>query len=761
MMSNSSPEVVEPEDRSTGVGPGAVVPGGLAAAPAAGVALAVAAYLAVFVSVTDIVGGTTRMVVAVLIAVGAGVALARVLQARAAILASVVMLVIGFIGYYAAVPKSQRALLSVSGFAFDTFSMLTGLSVLRLVQADIWVLVVAPIPTFLAAYLTARGRYTGAVTVCAGVLGFFVLTGDAGTTATLLGVVGIAGSVGLDTISVPSGATTQLNTLTIIITLMLITSATLTLIPSGAAEPWTGGPTNPSVESSVVGSEESLEVVGAVQLDPAVRFVVQSDVESKWHVSSFDRYTGDGWVRTGDNSRYDGPLAGSTGDGREITQVVTAQTDIEAFPAAWAPVAVTGAGASTAQVSARGGIQPSATIREGESFTVTSESPQASDSELRAAGDSYPAEIETTHTQLPESTSDRVGEVTADIVETADTDNPYDTALAVERYLEETKTYSLQVQRPDGDIAGSFLTQMDAGYCVYFATTMVAMLRTQGIPAKFVTGYTSGEQVSENEYVVRGQNAHAWVMVYFPEYGWIEFDPTPATDRQEARDVRLADARQTDRIDVDTEQTNSEPQDTAGGDSSETNQQTSESEQSSGDTENPVNVSPGAPNDVINPELREGELPSGPRGGVSGADTRQILGIPVPDRQTVGYAVLVMVGLLTGAHRSGLTSRAYRAVWLHTPRRRRDPVSDTEKAFARLEFVLERRYRPRHSTETTREYLAALESHDIDERVYTVADIYERAVYRGSVSRREANEAISLVRRLLLESIPIIRRFVA
>ncbi len=760
-MSNSTLGVADSDSRPDGVGPGNFVPAGLARPPAAGVAVAVAAYLTVFFSITNIVGGTDRVVAAVVIAASVGVVLARVLRVRAAALVSAGGLLTGLSGYYVTVPESQRALLSVSGFAFDVFSMLTGLSALRLAQADVWVLAVAPVPTFLTAYLVARGRYPAAATVCAAILGFFILTGDAGTVATLAGVLGIVIAVGLDTISVPAGLATQLDTLTVIIALMLLTSATLTVVPGGAAQPWTGGTNNPSVETSVVGGEESLEVVGAVRLDPAVRFTVQSQVESNWHVSSYDRYTGDGWVRSGELTTFDTELRGPPGASRSVEQIVTAKTDIQSFPAAWAPVAVSGAGAPSAQVTARGGIEPSATIRSGESFTVRSEIPQASAAELRAAGDSYPAGLVETYTQLPETTPDSVGNVSAQVIGEADTDTAHEAALAIERYLRQSKEYSLQVQRPDGDIAGSFLTNMDAGYCVYFATTMVAMLRSQGIPSKFVTGYTAGEETENGEYVVRGQNAHAWVMVYFPDHGWVEFDPTPSSDRDDARDVRLADARQTDREDVDTEQSSPDSGDDTQAETTQESQDASDSASGSADIENPADTSPSGSGAVVSRGLR-GELDRGvPEAAISQQETNRVFGIAVPDRQTVGYALLVLFGVLSGAHRVGVTSRAYQAVWLYAPRRRHDPVGDTERAFARLEFLLEQRYRPRRSTETTREYIAALQLYGVDERVLTVAAIHERALYGGGVTRAEATEAVAIVRRLLLESIPGIRRLIS
>ncbi len=65
------------------------------------------------------------------------------------------------------------------------------------------------------------------------------------------------------------------------------------------------------------------------------------------------------------------------------------------------------------------------------------------------------------------------------------------------------------------------------GYCEYFATTMVMMLRTQQIPARYVLGYLPGRATDAGVFQVESAAAHAWVEVYFPNYGWVRFDPTP------------------------------------------------------------------------------------------------------------------------------------------------------------------------------------------------------------------------------------------
>lgn len=83
---------------------------------------------------------------------------------------------------------------------------------------------------------------------------------------------------------------------------------------------------------------------------------------------------------------------------------------------------------------------------------------------------------------------------------------------------------SLQSAHPLDD----FLLTRKTGYCEHYATAMVVLLRTVGIPARLVTGFLATEW---NEfggyYTVRQRDAHAWVEVYFPQSGWITIDPTP------------------------------------------------------------------------------------------------------------------------------------------------------------------------------------------------------------------------------------------
>jgi hypothetical protein len=113
---------------------------------------------------------------------------------------------------------------------------------------------------------------------------------------------------------------------------------------------------------------------------------------------------------------------------------------------------------------------------------------------------------------------------------TAGANNAYDKALRIQEYLRTTYPYKLDVPQaaPDQDVTDYFLFEAPGGFCSYFATAMVVMARAVDVPARVVTGYATGQYNDENRlYEVTADLSHAWVEVYFPGYGWVEFEPTP------------------------------------------------------------------------------------------------------------------------------------------------------------------------------------------------------------------------------------------
>jgi transglutaminase-like putative cysteine protease len=153
--------------------------------------------------------------------------------------------------------------------------------------------------------------------------------------------------------------------------------------------------------------------------------------------------------------------------------------------------------------------------------------PQVTIQQLRDASTEYPDYIRARYLQLPSELPPRVRQLANNI--TSGIDNPYDEAKAIETYLRSNYPYDLDIPAPpaEQDVTDYFLFDLKRGYCDYYATAMVVLARASGLPARFVSGYSSGSYDAINaEYIVRELNAHSWAEVYFPEIGWIEFEPT-------------------------------------------------------------------------------------------------------------------------------------------------------------------------------------------------------------------------------------------
>jgi transglutaminase-like putative cysteine protease len=146
---------------------------------------------------------------------------------------------------------------------------------------------------------------------------------------------------------------------------------------------------------------------------------------------------------------------------------------------------------------------------------------------LGSDGVDYPDEVRAQYLQLP-VLDRRVLELSKSV--TAQARTPYDKAIAIENHLRSRYTYTLSLTgKPGGDPLARFLFETRAGHCEYFASAMTIMLRSLGIPAREVNGFLPGEfNDVAGDYIVRASDAHSWVEVYFPDDGWITFDPTPS-----------------------------------------------------------------------------------------------------------------------------------------------------------------------------------------------------------------------------------------
>jgi protein-glutamine gamma-glutamyltransferase len=159
-------------------------------------------------------------------------------------------------------------------------------------------------------------------------------------------------------------------------------------------------------------------------------------------------------------------------------------------------------------------------------YEGTSALPIVPPAHLRIASIFFPEPIVRTYLQLPEL-DPRIKELALQITAKAPTE--YDKAAAIELYLKTHYQYSLNLTgKQTEDPLAYFLFTRRSGHCEYFAAAMTVMLRDVGIPARYVGGFLPGEYNDVGgDWIVRASDAHTWVEVFFPGYGWITFDPTP------------------------------------------------------------------------------------------------------------------------------------------------------------------------------------------------------------------------------------------
>jgi transglutaminase-like putative cysteine protease len=292
---------------------------------------------------------------------------------------------------------------------------------------------------------------------------------------------------------------------------------------------------------------ETMSLGGAVHLGDQVVMDVASPGGRYWRATVYDEYTGSGWQNNDEGmaylDSYDPDFVVPRFEMRRfITQTYTSYLPgrTQLFAAAQ-PV---GVDLPTKVLASRvpgrlpedgrpgelfnaSMIYARAPLGGGESYRVVSAIPAADEDSLRAAGTDYPQWAKARYLQLPDSLPQRVRDLAEAI--TRDKTNVYDKATALESYLRQTIEYNDLIDSPplDQDRVDWFLFDLQEGYCDYYSSAMAVMARAVGIPARVAAGYARGDYNDEaGVYRVRDHHGHAWVEVYFPRYGWVEFEPT-------------------------------------------------------------------------------------------------------------------------------------------------------------------------------------------------------------------------------------------
>ncbi len=309
---------------------------------------------------------------------------------------------------------------------------------------------------------------------------------------------------------------------------------------------------------------------GPVNLSDAPILDISAATGRYWRAGVFHEYTSDGWLNTDADTiliaENQQTLAVAPFELRQqVTQTITLRQPLGLQSPIIAaaqplradiplravvslipqqPTAETTPTVSLAAPSDPSFLYPQTELRAGDSYQVVSSLTTVDQESLRQAGTDYPPWIVPRYLQLPDSLPPRVTRLAEQI--TANHETAYDKARAIEAYLRSI-TYNEQISAPAAgqDGVDYFLFDVQEGYCDYYASAMVVMLRSIGVPARYVRGYSQGSR-KEGSYHLQEKDSHAWPEVYFPAFGWIEFEPTagePVLIRPRSQDEAAASDR--------------------------------------------------------------------------------------------------------------------------------------------------------------------------------------------------------------------------
>lgn len=280
------------------------------------------------------------------------------------------------------------------------------------------------------------------------------------------------------------------------------------------------------------------------------KVVFNAEAESKhyWKVETKDFYTGKGWV-VSDNasSRMIIPPDMSVPLYAFEGEVEVREQDAIIYPNISYPHIVYPFGVRQIQVGGSGVLELDPNIEKlyferevsnDDPYTFTYNVPKYSVTKLKQVTSSEQARLDAAflnrYTQLPRNLPPEVRELALEITKGQET--WFDKARAIEKYFDRAiYSYSqrnVAIPGRNEDYVAQFLFETKRGYCDNFSTSMAVLLRSIGIPTRWVKGYSAGEYKrlgsnSRKIYEVTNNNAHSWLEVYFPGSGWLAFEPTP------------------------------------------------------------------------------------------------------------------------------------------------------------------------------------------------------------------------------------------
>jgi transglutaminase-like putative cysteine protease len=178
-------------------------------------------------------------------------------------------------------------------------------------------------------------------------------------------------------------------------------------------------------------------------------------------------------------------------------------------------------------------VEPESTILPGNGYRPEIWIKNISEDQLSTKMDREPDWVLNRYLQLPTAISPEIKALAEEI--TSGLETQYEKTNAITEYLRNNYIYSDTVKIPVNvkDRIEWFLFDSKTGFCNYYATAEVLLLRSIGIPSRLAVGFSQGEVTnSGRSYTIKRKNSHAWPEVYFPETGWVVFEPTSSLPNQ-------------------------------------------------------------------------------------------------------------------------------------------------------------------------------------------------------------------------------------
>lgn len=288
-----------------------------------------------------------------------------------------------------------------------------------------------------------------------------------------------------------------------------------------------------------------LPLQGRVVLDQDVLYEVVAPEGMNLRGATYDQYTGTGW-RVSEASAV--PLVAASVEGAQVgtpssrAQVREAiRVDVTILEDSAPKNVLLSVGDPIASdretnliVDVAGGplqLRPNRQPGTGDTYSTVGTRSVAAVETLASAGLAYPADIVDRYLALPGGVPEGVRELALTVAGNAR--HPYEAAQLIEQHLRDNYRFSFEVRAapPGRDAVGHFLFESGEGYFDHFASSMAVMLRTIGIPSRVAVGFALDEadfDPTTRAYRVTEEEAWTWTEVYFPGFGWVEFNPTPS-----------------------------------------------------------------------------------------------------------------------------------------------------------------------------------------------------------------------------------------